>query len=187
MERGVRRNAVRIRSEPVQHVCSMFKQPAKDRMTSINLPLDSVFQSAEVRADHVLDHLYCTFGSAIAWALANSTELRNKLYQLFVTDRLTVSADLGQCSFNNTSYGRLLILFIHQLANSGVPKEVGKAIDDRVVGSFHVADRREVGVVRVQLTNKSCEKRFLRLAGEAVIGTENVDGSSGLRFGREVA
>ena len=155
-------------------------------MASINLPLDSMLQGAEVRADHVLDNLYCTFGSAIAWALANSTELRNKLYQLFVTDRLTVSADLGQCSFNNTSYGRLLILFIHQLANSGVPKEVGKAIDDRVVGSFHVADRREVGMVRVQLSNKPSKERLLRLAGKAAIGYENVDGASRLRFRRKL-
>ena len=186
MERGVRRNAVRIRSEPVQHVCSMFKQPAKDRMTSINLPLDSMLQGAEVRADHVLDNLYCTFSSAIAGALADSAELRNELHQLFVSDRFPMSADFGQCSFNSTSYGRLLILLVHQLANPGVPEEVGKAVDDRVVRSFHVAYRREVGVVRVQLTNKPCEKRFLRLAGEAVIGAENVDGSSGLRFGREV-
>ena len=155
-------------------------------MTSVNLSLDPLFQSAEVCADHVLNCLHCSLCPPIALALANSSKSGDSLYQLLIRNRVPMSSDFNQRSLNGAADGWLLILFIHQLRNPSIPKEVSQAIDDRVVRALDVADRREVGMVRVQLANKPSKERLLRLAGKAVIGNENVDGASRLRLGRKM-
>ena len=66
-------------------------------------------------------------------------------------------------------------MLIDQLRNACVLEELGQAIDDRVVRPLRVTDRREVGMVRVQLADKASEKRLLRLAREAIVGNEDMD------------
>ena len=153
----------------------MLKQPAQDRMTCINLSLDPLFQRAEVGADHVLNRLHSTFRTPIAGALSHSAELRDHLDQLFIGHRFTMAAHLDQSLLDGQANGWLLILLVYKLRDARVAEELGQAIDDRVVWSFGVTDRRKESMVRVEFADKAGKERLLRLAREAIVGNEDMD------------
>ena len=109
-------------------------------MSRVNLPLNPVFEGAQVSSDHVLNCLYSALCPPIAWALSNCTEFGHHLDQLFIRNRFTMATNFGQSSFNSAADGGLLVLLVDQLRDACVLEELSKTVDDRIVRPLGVTD-----------------------------------------------